>query len=317
MARARRAVLTTLGAAVPLVAIAVVISYPRQIVSHLTHWKGGPRTRAPSPRDEPPPQVRIAVAGDIGHAGSSLDATGAAIACLGASRRYDALLLLGDHAYPRGDPSGLRRTVFEPFARVLDQGTRLLAVLGNHDVLDGHRDAQLRALGQRGRWWAEELDDLLLVGLDSNPPVPDEQFDFLEDTLATSTARWRIVALHHPPYSAGYQGSHLPTRARFAPIFARHRVDIVLSAHDHDYQRSVPIDGVVYVVTGGAARARFTGTRAFTAQSFRVRHFVEVTASGNNLTVRGIDQRGRVFDELLLTRARTTTVVRDCGVHAS
>ncbi|MGH8977998.1 MAG: metallophosphoesterase family protein, partial [Acidimicrobiia bacterium] len=220
-------------------------------------------------------------------------------------------------AYPRGDPPRLRDTVFEPFAAVFAQGTRLLAVLGNHDVLDGHGNAQLQALGQRGRWWAEEWGDLLLVGLDSNPPVPDEQIEFVERTLTASTARWRVVALHHPPYSAGYQGSDRSTRELFAPIFGRHRVDVVLSAHDHDYQRSVPIDGVTYIVTGGAARARFTGTRAFTAESFRVRHFVEVMVAGDHLVVRGIDQQGRVFDEFSLQRARAATVMRDRGVNAS
>jgi hypothetical protein len=316
MAGALPIVLATVGAAVLLVAIAIVARYPRQVYSHLTHWKGGPRTRVPYRQDDPPPRVRIAVAGDIGHAGPSLDATGAAVARLGAPVPYDALLLLGDHAYPRGDPKQLDRTVFRPFAGVLDSGTPLLAVLGNHDVLDGHGDAQLHALGQPARWWARTFGDLLLVGLDSNPPVPDAQLEFLEHTLATTTARWRVVALHHPPYSAGYQGSHHATRDLFAPVFARHRVQLVLSAHDHDYQRSRPIDGVTYIVTGGAAQARFAGARSFTAVAYRVRHFVEVAVFADRLVVRGIDQQDRVFDEVVV-KERTSDVMRGSGVNAS
>lgn len=62
--------------------------------------------------------------------------------CSRADRRsgfeYDALLLLGDNVYPTGDPSRLPATVFEPFAEVLDGPTQLEAILGNHDVKDGH-----------------------------------------------------------------------------------------------------------------------------------------------------------------------------------
>ncbi len=170
--------------------------------------------------------------------------------------------------------------------------------------------------GQPARWWSATFGELLLVGLDSNPPVPTAQLEFLESTLAASTARWRVVALHHPPYSAGYQGSHLATRRLFAPIFARHRVQLVLSAHDHDYQRSRPIDGVTYLVTGGAAQARFTAARSFTAVSYRVRHFVEVAVFADRLVVRGIDQQGRVFDEVVVPE-RTSELMRDSGVNAS
>ena len=288
-----------LAATVVVAVIAVVARYPRQVRSHLTHWKGAPKRRVPYTKPGEG-AVRLAVAGDVGHPGKGVNATGAAVAALGVASPYDALVLLGDHAYPRGDPKTLPRTVFGPFGGVLAQGTPLLAVLGNHDVLDGHGDAQLEALGQTGRWWAREFGPVLLVGIDSNPRVEPAQLAFLEATLARTGARWKVVALHHPPYSAGYQGSHLPTRALFEPIFRRHGVDLVLSAHDHDYQRSIPIGGVTYVVTGGAARARFSGTADFTAASFRVRHFVDIAATSDQLVVRAIDHEGLVVDEVVL-----------------
>jgi Calcineurin-like phosphoesterase len=316
MARVVAIACAMLGALVLVGAIALVVRYPRQIVSHLTHWKGAPRTRVPYEPYVPAPTVRIAVAGDIGHAGAHLDATGAVIAQLGTSDPYDALLLLGDHAYPRGDPRQLQHTVFDPFATTLALGTELLAVLGNHDVLDGHGDAQLRALDQPGRWWAREFDNLVLVGIDSNPPVPAAGVELVERTLAAHPDCWRVVALHHPPYSAGYQGSDLATRERFAPVFARHGVHLVLSAHDHDYQRSVELDGVTYVVTGGAAHVRFTGVRPFTAAAYRVRHFVELAVFPDRLVVRAIDQHARVFDEVVL-RTRAAASMRGGDRRAS
>ena len=97
--------------------------------------------------------------------------------------------------------------MFGPFGAVLEQGTQLLAVLGNHDVLDGHGPAQLEALGMDGRWWQREFGDLLVIGLDSNDLADPSARVPRPHVGHDARARWKIVALHHPPYSAGYQGS--------------------------------------------------------------------------------------------------------------
>jgi 3',5'-cyclic AMP phosphodiesterase CpdA len=288
------------GILVVVAAILVALPYRRQIVSYLTHWKGAPsHTEAYRPYDPPPP-VHLAAVGDIGDSGTRLDATGAAMARLGEIDPYDALLLLGDNVYPSGDPEGLDRTVFEPFAEVFDQGADLLAILGNHDVKNGNGDPQMAALGMPGRWWSRTVGDVLIVGLDSNDPDNSEQLDFLRTTLSESRARWKIVALHHPPYSAGYQGSSKHEREVFSPIFEEHGVQLVLSGHDHDYQRSKPIDGVTYIVSGGGAGTRRTGEDSFTAVSFSWHHFLDIAAFDDRLVVRAVNQDGRVADEVTL-----------------
>ena len=232
---------------------AVAVQYRHQIVSYVTHLKGSPkRTVAYEPFDPAPP-FHLSAAGDIGEKGARLDTTGEAMAEIGATAPYDAFLLLGDNVYPSGDPARLPETVYEPFGPVLDQGTEMLAILGNHDVKEGHGPAQMEALGMPGRWWSKHYGDVLVVGLDSNTPDDPEQLHFLERTLAETNATWKIVALHHPPYSAGYQGSDHDARDAFTPIFDRYGVQLVLSGHDHDYQRSKPIDGTVYVVSGAGA----------------------------------------------------------------
>jgi hypothetical protein len=105
------------------------------------------------------------------------------------------------------------------------------------------------------------------------------------------------VALHHPSFSAGYQGSSPAARAAFVPLFERHGVQLVLSGHDHDYQRSRPRNGVTYVVSGGAAGARRTGADSFTAVSFGWHHVVEVGAYADRLVVRAVNPDLRVADE--------------------
>ena len=283
-------------------AAATAFVYRDQLVRYLTHLEGSPRSTeawAPFPTDDPP-RLHFAAAGDVGEAGSRLDATAATIAEIGAGQRFDALLLLGDNAYPKGDPAALDDTVFAAFGPVFDQGTELLAVLGNHDVMSGHADAQVDALGMGGRWWARHFDGLLLLGLDSElVDVPDQK-TWLEATLAAAEEPWRVVMVHESPYSAGYQGSNRDVREQFVPLFERYRVQLVLSGHDHDYQRSEPIDGVTYVVSGGAARTRRTGSDAFTAVSFSWHHFLEIGVYDDRLVLRAVNQERRVGDEVVI-----------------
>jgi 3',5'-cyclic AMP phosphodiesterase CpdA len=175
-----------------------------------------------------------------------------------------------------------------------------LAVLGNHDVKQGHAAGQVAALGMDGRWWARHVGEVLIIGLDSNEVDDPDQLAWLERTLASSTDRWRIVMLHHPPYSAGYQGSRGDVRRAFAPLFERYGVQLVLSGHDHDYQRSKPINGVTYVVSGGAAGTRRTGEDDFTAVSFSWHNFVELAVFHDRLVIRAVNQDVRVADEAVL-----------------
>jgi 3',5'-cyclic AMP phosphodiesterase CpdA len=302
--------------ALAAVALAVVaVAYRRQIYRRLTRLVGGPAaTTAWQPFGAERPALHLAVVGDVGHPGRRLDAIGAALARIDEVEPFDGLLLLGDNVYPSGDPDRLPDTVFRPFAGVLDHA-ELHAILGNHDVkgpgawgrsrmAPTRRNwavGQVRALGMPGRWWARHLrGDVLLIGLDSTLRDHADQHAWLEHTLASATERWRIVAVHHPPYSAGYQGSSATVRRRWAPLFARYGVQLVLSGHDHDYQRSVPIRGVTYVVSGGASSSRRTGRDRFTAVSYGWLHAVELAVFPDRLVVRAIGPGLEVGDEVAL-----------------
>ena len=300
--------LIALGTAIVLLLVAGVMSatYPRQVRAYLTHWKGSPT--ATTPYEPPGPEaglVRVAVAGDVGDSGARLSRTATAISKLGGTRGFDVLLLLGDNVYPDGDPALLPQTVLEPFGDVTRAGAQLLAIVGNHDVRNGHGPPQMAALGMDGLWWSREIGEVLFVGLDSNQPANARQQRWLEDTLARTNARWKVVMVHHPPYSAGYQGSNLDVRRAFAPIFERFGVQLVLSGHDHDYQRSHPINGVTYVVSGAAAGSRRTSERDYTAASFSWHHFVELDVYADRIVGRAVNQAGRVADSWSL-RAPST-----------
>ncbi len=244
--------------------------------------------------------MRFAAAGDVGTGGTEEAATAAAMAALEGDNPYKALLLLGDNIYEDGDPSKAQDTVFQPFADILDGGSEILAVLGNHDVDSGFGDAQVAALGMPAPWYSVTFGDVRIVALDSNRPEDPEQLSWLTEVLASATERWKIVIMHHPPYSGGWHGSDLGVRNAFGPLFEQYGVQLVLTGHDHDYQRTRPIHGVTYIVSGGAAQLRPTNLADFSVVAWSTYHFVDIAVWDDHLELRAIDHQLDIIDEVVV-----------------
>ncbi|PFG39587.1 3',5'-cyclic AMP phosphodiesterase CpdA [Georgenia soli] len=255
------------------------------------------------PRSPSAPEARIAVAGDTGTGDQEIRETvDAMVAREDRQGPYDALVLLGDIVYDDGDASQVDERVTDPFAPVLDTGAELVPVLGNHDVASGEQNQILADLGRSRGWYVQEVGRVRIVVLDSNRVDDAGQTRWLEKTLAADVppGTWTVVALHHPPFSAGEHGSDMAVREEWVPLFEKFGVPLVLAGHDHDYQRSRPIDGVTYVVSGGAAKLRPTGREDFTEVSTSTRHFLDLAVYGDRLVGRAVDQSGRVLDEFTI-----------------
>jgi predicted phosphodiesterase len=256
--------------------------------------------------DSNQPDLRLAVVGDIGDDAGGGTGTAAIVGKAGLGDPFDALIVLGDNVYPRGDPDSLDATLFRPYGPVLDTGASLIGVLGNHDVMDGNAAGQVDALGMPGRWYVVEFDDVNIIVLDTNQVGDETQLAWLEAALAAAGDRWLIVALHHAPVSAGFHGSDQRVLETFVPLFEQFGVDLVLAGHDHDYQRSRPLSGVTYVVAGGGSRLRPAGRLPFTAASVSVRHFVDLGVWDDRLEIRAVGEGG-VFDNVTIPRKEPST----------
>jgi hypothetical protein len=139
-----------------------------------------------------------------------------------------------------------------------------------------------------------------LVALDSEQIGP-AQVAWLDADLAANRLPWVIVYLHRPPYSTGDHGGDGDVQQHFVPLFEKHRVPLVLAGHDHHYERTKPLDGVTYVVSGGGGRGTRAGGKAsFTAFSEAVCHFLFVEVEGDRLTGHAIDGVGQEFDSFVL-----------------
>lgn len=251
------------------------------------------------------PAARIAIAGDTGTGSAAELATARQMVAQGHEvAPYDALVLLGDLVYEVGDPARVDDVVTDPFAALLDRGTELIPVLGNHDYVSGEQQQILSELGRDRSWYVDRVGPVRVVVLDSEQADDPQQTAWLRTTLAMPqpAVTWTIAAMHHPAYSAGEHGSSLDVREAWSPLFEKYDVPLVLAGHDHDYQRSTPVNGVTYVVSGGGAKLRPTGREDFTAVSSSVLHYVDLLAYKDRLEGRAIDHSGKLVDEFTITR---------------
>ena len=249
----------------------------------------------------------FAVVGDSGSGGKGQ----LAVAALLERLRPDLVLHTGDVVYPAGQERHYDRRFFAPY-RNLIKTVPLFPVLGNHDVRKGNGAAFLEnfhpPLGSPGstkRYYSFDWGNTHFVALDSElyhsdrGSDPEEQRDFLERDLATTRKRWKIVFLHRSPYGSSRHGGDEKVREDLEPLFVKHEVDFVFSGHDHVYERTVPIRGVTYVVSGGGGRRLYpAGNGDLTASSVSAHHAVLVHVDGGHLSLMAVEAGGTYVDRL-------------------
>jgi hypothetical protein len=275
---------------------------------------------APDTADAP---VRFSVIGDSG--------TGCpdAQAVIDAVHAWDPdfVLHVGDAAYGKGEPDEVYARFLVPM-RDLMASRPLYLALGNHDVgtlrgqpiLDvvwlptNDEDGSERYYEvRRGPVHAIALDSTLVTG--RTPAM----LDWLERTLGPSTATWRVLWFHHPPYDSGRHGDDDELIRTWVPIFEQLGVDLVFLGHDHVLERTYPIadgqavdtaddpdyvdpGGPVYVITGGAGNLYETGTSPLVAYSESVVHHVAVVVDGPTLTAEARTPDGTLVDRLTIRK---------------
>jgi 3',5'-cyclic AMP phosphodiesterase CpdA len=196
-----------------------------------------------------PPPVRLIAFGDFGVGGSTQRAFGVAVRRFEARNPADYLVTLGDNDDTES-PADFRANWEESFGWAEADGLRVAGVLGNHDIAVQRGRYQYETLNMPRRYYRRAVGGVELYLLDSNR-VDAAQTRWLRRALAGSRARWRIAVFHHPPFTCGQHTPHAHVLGRWVPLFERYRVRLVLSGHDHNYQRFAPRRGVRYVVHGG------------------------------------------------------------------
>jgi 3',5'-cyclic AMP phosphodiesterase CpdA len=183
-------------------------------------------------------------AGDI--AGCAFEADEATARLLDAIE--GTIFTTGDNAYPRGSSESFEECYGETWGRHLDR-TRF-PVAGNHDWDTADAAGYASYFGATARpegttWYAAQLGEWRLIVLDSNCAAVggcgegSAQLDWLEAELRENPAVCTIALWHHPRFSSGRYGDD-PATDQFWRALEAAGTELVLTGHDHHYERFAP-----------------------------------------------------------------------------
>jgi hypothetical protein len=216
---------------------------------------------------------------------------------------FDFVLMLGDNIYGGKSPADMKRKFEDPYAPLLDAGVKFYASLGNHDN-PNERFYKPFNMGEK-RYYSFRKGNAEFFALDSNYMDP-QQIDWLTKALHDSGATWKICFFHHPLYSDGkFHGPDTDLRARLEPIFRANGVRVVLSGHEHIYERIKPQNGIYYFVLGNSGELRTHNLRPSvnTASGSDVdRDFMVMEIAGDQLYFQTISRTGGTVDSGVIDR---------------
>lgn len=139
---------------------------------------------------------------------------------------------------------------FKSFSHLLTN-TTFVPVAGNHDGnLKWHWFENQFNLkkgpgcdGVTGVYYSFDYGNAHITVLNSNDmyPMSEQQLNWLQNDMNKSDAKWKILIMHRPFYSAGKNVNKPDTvilRNRVLPVVEELDIDLIITGHDHMYYRS-------------------------------------------------------------------------------
>jgi uncharacterized membrane protein len=231
----------------------------------------------------------------------------------------DAIVTLGDNNYPSGEAATIDTNIGQfyhsyiyPYTGSYGAGSptganRFWPALGNHDL-----DTQLGkpytnyfTLPNNERYYATQVGNVALFVIDSDPREPDgvsstsTQAQYIKAQMLASTAQWKLVVLHHPPFSSGSHSSNADVQWPFREWGAT----AVLGGHDHSYER-LAYDGLPYFVNGlgGESIDPFDVLKGSSQVRYNANYgAMQIDATDTDITFRFINRAGLTVDSYVVS----------------
>lgn len=201
---------------------------------------------------EPPGDALLLAAGDITSCERNEDEMTAAILdqVFADPLTVGGVATLGDNAYPDASTANFADCYAPTWGRHYD---RTRPSLGNHDYTTPGAAGYFEYFGDRAGlpgegYYSYDLGAWHIVVLNSNcaqvaggcgAGSPQEQW--LRADLAANPSACTLAYWHNPRYTSGYHGNDPRTEALWQALYDAD-ADVVLTGHDHTYQRYVPMN---------------------------------------------------------------------------
>ena len=199
--------------------------------------------------------------------------------------------------------------VFTPYQALLAERV-MYGAIGNHDFTTAEAAPykEFFELPQKNsgseNYYSFTVDKAHFITINTSMKYIEgsDQYIWLDQELAASNKKWKIVFMHHPPYSSGSHGSTEAMWDTIVPLFEAYGVDLVFTGHDHCYERNQEINGVRYIVSagGGAPLYDQVNDATYSEKFLSDYHFVGMVIYPKKIKIKAIDDQGYVFDRLTI-----------------
>jgi len=203
---------------------------------------------------------------------------------------------------------------WDAFFRLVDPlGLPMIVAAGNHDFgEEGERLSRYfipTAGGSReGFYYSFDWGaaHFLVLNTEASLDPDSDQIHFAASDLEKTAGRGPLFVIHHRPlYASTRAYVSRPAGKALASLYSRFGVDVVFSGHNHNYERTRPIDGVTYIVTGGggARLDRIDRPGSFSASLVVDYHYVVVDVEAGMIRLEMRDLRDKVRDRIEIDAA--------------
>jgi predicted phosphodiesterase len=242
-------------------------------------------------------EVTVAVIGDFGDIGTPLTE----VSNLIHSWSPNAVITLGDNDY-ENDYTVSVTPYFNNFISSNCTQNKFYPTYGNHDWKG--RNGYDEVFPCASDYYQFTLGSAEFFTINSDE-LTNTQISWLEESIKTSNATWKIVFLHHSPFSSGRHGSNRETQLDYADW----GVDLVLSGHDHSYER-ITKDGVLYLVNGLGGRAPYDFENCcISGSEFRYNEdngALRLDIDNNEMRIRFINRENTTVDDVTMHKDNTS-----------
>jgi hypothetical protein len=219
---------------------------------------------------------------------------------------YEFVIMMGDNLYGGERPEDFKTKFEDVYKPLLDSGVKFYASLGNHDTSNQRLYELFNMKGEE--YYKIKKGDVTFYALNSNY-MDKNQLNWIHIEMGTDTSKWKIVFMHHPPYSSGGKhGSSTDLRKTVEPLFVQHGVNAVFTGHEHFYERIMPQQGIYYFITGAGGKLRTGDVQErspLTAKAFdKDLSFMLVEINKDLMHFQVISRSGATVDSAALVRQK-------------